>query len=482
MKRSPVYKLKPGIQVGIRNIYLMTAFLLLGVSMDAQRVEYSRQRFKLPYYDGMQLVSNIAGYHHLVFFTINQPPAIHVFDGQLQLQEKKNLPFILRQASDVSIIRFRNFFFLYLHQQGSLNHQLWKVSPTGNAVDLSGTFQRFIDTNLLKSTSTLQLVNQGEKLFIIANTYYEVLGKIGSTVLQADQNFRAISSRKIYYEFNSVEQRLKQVMLVGDEMFILKTAADNAGNSLHILKANLNTGRLLINSFNSGSSLFSAPGFKYNAIDSGIIVYAVIDETVFINTLDTLLNSRQPISFQKNQFGKNVSTNFLLVGDKRPQWLNMSIYSGRLTYTPGQLRSWQYEDNSSDGTVSQQPDPYTKYNRLPAETPAIRFTRMNEQLKITKDSVIENTKSRYTLFPGPVAEAVLHNKNVLFLNQTFFENKHGLVMVAVNEANQMAATDIRVFEKYNYMLPQLSGINDGSVILPFTYKKEMGLAKITIEN
>lgn len=468
------------------------ALLMLWLHAYPQKIQYSRQNFRLPYSDGMQLVADISGFHHVLSFAVNQQPAIYIFDAQLQLHSKKVLQFTLRQSNDVKIIPFPGFYYLYIHQTGSTKHELWRIDPEGDRVALSEMFQQVIETSLNKNTATLQLVNKNNQLFIIGNTYYDAIEKIGSTVVQVDKNLKVEISKNVFYSFKLYEEQLKQLMLAGDDLLILKTANDSIGNSLQLIKADLETGTLLTSFFYSGSNAYQGPAFRYNAIDSSIIIYSMIQSTVFITKLNHLLDQVEPITYLKKQFSKNVSDNFLLVNGKTPQWISVSNSNIRFRRNATSPYDRGF-DNNIDQTDAGRWDDYLskmpqrqvsgayRYNVNSNSIPAIRFSLLNAQFKLINDSIVANDKASYTLRSGQYANVMLGKKSYLFLAQTFFNKNHGLLMISENGGNYLSARDIRVFEKYEYLLPQLKAVNNEYVILPFTYKREVGLVKITLD-
>jgi hypothetical protein len=66
------------------------------------------------------------------------------------------------------------------------------------------------------------------------------------------------------------------------------------------------------------------------------------------------------------------------------------------------------------------------------------------------------------------------------LKQQFGSNRYGLLLINGNAEGELTATDIRVYDKYEYLLPQMQAVNNKYVLVPYTYKKELGLVKITL--
>src|SRR5688572_23776015 len=151
--------------------------------VQGQKVQYSRQTIKNPYAASMQLVGNIGGYHHFLFFNENKSPVIQVFDSRLQLYSKKEIDFKIRSNSDIRVIRFKEHYYLYVHVLKSADHDLFKIDGQGNVHALSKELQSVISKDLNQTQSTIQLINHKEQLNIIAHNYFYYIRRIGRIMI-----------------------------------------------------------------------------------------------------------------------------------------------------------------------------------------------------------------------------------------------------------------------------------------------------------
>ena len=101
----------------------------------------------MPYADAMQLVANIEGHHHMVCFNANKAPVISIFDSQLQLLEQKEIDLKLKENSDLRLLPFKDFYFLYAHTLGTTKHELFKIDGKGEVTSLSKAFQQLLKRN-----------------------------------------------------------------------------------------------------------------------------------------------------------------------------------------------------------------------------------------------------------------------------------------------------------------------------------------------
>jgi hypothetical protein len=476
----------------MKKIFLLAAILFCcKMFLHAQKIQYSRQTFQTPYADAMQLVANVSGYHHVVCFSSGKKPSIYIFDTQLQLQEQKEVDFKLTQNCDIRILKFSDFYLLYIHATGNTKHDLFRIDAQGNVNSLSKQFQQVVENELNKSNSTLQLVNQNEQLSIITHTYYDAIKKLGSSVVQLDSELKPVINRKVLYDFDKITESLQQSVLCGNNLLVLKLSRDDEnGSSLHMIKLDFTTGQILTNSFNSSSHLYTSPSFSFNPKDSSILVHSIIREAigsvrvqrnVFLCRLNYSLQQLSPVCLLPAQFRNNIATNYLLP-EGAGLWLNMnnSIRLGRNSRATT-LENFVTGDPSTlnIGRMNDIPSAYfTDYN----QPTGVRFSVLDERLKIVKDSLIANDQRVLDVQPRPFAQFSSKNKNYLILVQNFSSDRRGLLMLSKTASGELHTEDIRVFDKYQYLLSQSQAVGDSYFILPYTHKKEIGLVKITPEN
>src|ERR671913_40495 len=120
-------------------------FLFFCVYASAQKIQYSRQTFSMMYSDDMQLVANIKGHHHVLCFNLNKKPAIYIFNEHLQLLAKKEIDRKFGNNADVRLIAFNDFYLVYVHLNGTSQHELYRIDAEGNATPLTNIFQQFVD-------------------------------------------------------------------------------------------------------------------------------------------------------------------------------------------------------------------------------------------------------------------------------------------------------------------------------------------------
>jgi len=465
-------------------------FLFFCVNVYAQKIQYSRQTFGMMYSDDMQLVANIKGHHHVLCFNLNKKPAIYIFNEHLQLLAKKEIDRKLGSNADVRLIPFNDFYLLYVHLNGTFLHELYRIDAEGNVTPLTNLFQQFVDKELNKSMSTLQLFNRGNKLYIVAHTYYDRIKKMGSSVAQLDKELNPVLIRKVLYDFNGDVDVLRQADLSGNFLLILKTSkGTEEGNALDLVKIDLADGQLLSHSFFIGSHIYTNPAFRFNEKDSSLLVYATVQDpsysaaskrTVLVNQLDYNLHELTPANLLKSQFRTNTAATYLLF-EGASLWLNLQN-NIRLQK---EVRSQSFPGiEGEDGLLGSnrtRKNVTTGYFTGSNQPTAIRFTVLNKELKAVNDSVIENKERVYDIQPRPFAQFSYRNKAYLFLIQNFSSNSRGLFAISSDNNGKLISKDIAVFDKYEYLLTKMQAVKKDYVILPYTYKNEVGLVKITIE-
>jgi hypothetical protein len=468
----------------------LSYFVLIGFFAQcyAQKIQYSRQTIASPFADVMKLVADVGGYHHLVCFIANKPTQIYIFDAQLQLKEEKSVDLRAREDCDIRLVPFKNFYFLYIHSINSERHDVYKITGDGKVTQLSNAFQHLINQEIGKVTSTIQLVNKNEDVFLLTHTYYDAIEKLGTSVMQVDEDFNPVMIRKVLYGFTN-EETLQQATLVSNSLLVLKTQKNpETGNSLDMVKVDLLTGHSLTYSYNSGAHSYFNPAFRFNEADSSILVYSVIREsmrggqrTVLLSLLNDSLQEVMPLSLLKGQFKNNITENFLLLNGPSLCWINLSNRPriGRISTV--NTRSFDMEDLSGMGIS--RINGTTLPSRMDYTQPTgIRFAILDEKFQMVRDSTVANSKKLFDVEPRPFAQFTMNKKPYLLMVQNFTSSRRGLLLLSTNANHQLATDDIRVFDKYEYLLSLFRTVKDRYVILPYTYKNDIGLVKITIED
>lgn len=455
----------------------------------AQRIQYSRQTFRSPFADAVQVVADVDGYHHVLCLTAGKKPLLYVFDGMMQSVTKKEIDVKLQVACDVRTLVFKDYYFLYLHVPGTVLHQLFRVGAEGETEDVSEAFSNGADTVWNRSTATFQLYKNGNRLSVVTHTYYDAVKSIGSRVVRFDPALRPVQVSTVFWPFEKDVDYLQQTVLAGNTLLALKTFKDaEHGNSLDLIKVNVASGETLSTSFASGSLLYNNPAMQVSEADSSITIHSVLHDPVtaqrfqrrvFIANVDSLLRIKRPLATLKLPFQANAAAGFLLVNGVQPHWLSVQnffriVVGGNRTvfppasglYGPGRfnnafLQSYGYESEIAHNMPS-----------------AVHLTVLNRDLTVMKDSVAENRGSFYEVQPRPFAQFTLGGKAYLLLIENFSIKKHGLVLFTDNGKGDLSTTSLPVFDRYDYMIPQVQAVKN-YFVLPYAYKNEIGLVKIT---
>ncbi len=463
--------------------YLLSFCLLfcLCSSDYAQKIQYSRGTFQVMDPDETQLVSDIKGYHHVLSFTYNQKPSICIFDPQLQLKGKKKLDFTIRKDCDIKVLAFANHYFVYMYFFKPSAHQIWKVDEKGDAVSFSNKLQEIADSFFKNYKVPLQLTNVDGGLYFTANTYFDTLKSIRSTIVQLDEELNVLNVEKVLFPFDRNRETLQQTSFTGNAIFILKTSRDNQkGNTLDIIKVNLATDRIINYSVNTGFHSYWAPVFVLNKKDSSLLVYSMLMErgqrTLLITRLDNELQELSPTTLLKSLFRQNVASNFITVQGKQPLWLNMAG-SRRLQRVSG-VRL--YSDNFNSINREMSTYGYTDYYTGRNQPTAIRFTLLNEQFKFKKDSLVENDKKIIEVPSYPFGQFSTGTNTYLVLMHNFTVKRKGLLLMSADSNDKLSVRPLPVYDRFDYLLNQLRSGDKNYFIVPYISKNEMGLLKVTM--
>jgi len=304
-------------------------------------------------------------------------------------------------------------------------------------------------------------------------------------VVRLDRKLETQLSKRVVFEFDPGTETLAQVLLEGERLLVLKTARNiQNGGELRIVRVNLVNGESIVKSFDAGPHLYVYPTIRYNT-DSSILVSSVVRESIenstaqrviFVCRLGDTLQELTPVSLLRKQFRNRSFNNFLLIGEGPKSWVHLG-----LAYKPKKINQVDMRDYviNDESTISTRIPQSQFYNTEPFPA-SIRFSLLDRQLQNIHDSVVRNDDKSVNVKPLPFGRFAIKNKAYLLLIQNYTNKKRGLLMVSGGGAQEgFEFQDIHVAERYEYLLLNLQSVND-YFILPYTYKNEIGLVKVTI--
>lgn len=472
----------------------------LTANTKAQTITYSSENVFTDNPDKLQFVGNIDGNHHLVSFISERQPAIFIFDNALQFRGKVSIPFRYPDKSRIRIIPFKKSYFILLYTAYNPRYLLWKVDGNGTVNDMTEIFRKFISSRFRNGRGAFELAVNDNQLYMLYHSNVADLQKMQTNILQLDSLFNVVHTSKVMYKLERGDA-IQQEKLLGNDLVILKTGRQ--GTSLVLLKVDLKTGYTINNTFYSSGYPYTQAGFNYNNVDSTFTVYSLLKEPrastnvkrfVFVSRLNNLLIEVRPFTLLRSQFARNTSLNFLQVADD--QWIRLRTEAAPLvnyTYSSYEFNSSFYRYPSFNSTTDPLNPNYNNisYANLPQQRPvsrytapgdsklAVRFSLLDKDLKITSDSLMANNKNAHTIQPDNIAGFSANNKSYMLIGQRFYKKSNGILMVS-SDANNLVYTDVRVNNRNEYILSQSEIIPRG-VVIPYTYKREAGLVKITID-
>lgn len=461
----------------------------LGAS--GQTFKYSQEVKGVVGADVVQLVANVSGFHHLLFFTAKEKPKLFLFDSRLKLFANFQLDAMVKDGSDIRIVSFGNYYLLYIHAPGSTQHNLWRIEGDGRLTPLSAKLQAVIQAELTASTVTLQLLQQKKKLFLLAHTYFDSLQATISKVVKLDENLDAVNTRKAAFSFRSPQEVLHQVDLAGDCLLILKSARNSEqGHLLRLLRVDLNTGETQEKTFASGPSLFSSTSFSLSAADSSILLHGLVRSSpgsksnqtaLFLCRLNDMLEEKTPVRTEKLRLSGSLQQDYFWVNGVSQEWLSVNqylrppgIYQGKVLVR----NVTSAIDNSSEARHFTTYYGNTASQMLPFN---IHLTLFSDQLARLNDSVLTSKDDSPEFVPYASTTFRLHNNAYLLLTQQLPRNNKSLLLVSADKAGKLETTDLPVYGKYDYQVNLLQPIGaENAFLIPYFHKRQMGLLKISI--
>ncbi|MEJ8819366.1 hypothetical protein [Lacibacter sp. H407] len=459
----------------------------------AQKIQYSKSLLKTPGTGNIQLVANVQGFHHLIYFSYTKKPVIHVFNNQLQLHSSNELNINLPENCDIRLLQLSDYYILYAHSEQPTRHQFIKINGDGTSSDISKLINNPTDSLWNKSKATFQLFNRNNNIYLVSHSYHPQIKRIKSVVVKLDTEGPAQLTSQLIFPFDIGTDELKQVTLNDDHLLILKNTKDeDETNTLTLLKIDLASGTIISKEFESGKHVYSSPTLRYSRTDSSIFVYSMLHSpagykrsrpVIFMARLNHLLNEIAPLRTITNPFKDNAVSSFYVEKNKTTGWLSFSAFQGT-----GAARMNLYNQRTdmggpgnSSSNVWNPDNFYYPSTQLNYPT-AVRMVLLNNRLERVKDSLVKNEGRYYKIHPWTHAQFVLQSTSYLLLVHELAAKRKGLVLVYPNKDGQIETLPVRVYNQFHFMLPLLQTADDNYFIVPFTDKKEIGLMKVTFNN
>ena len=227
-------------------LLLFTLLFLCCKIVSAQKIQYSKSVLKTHGSGDLQLIADVNGFHHLIYFSNVKKPVIHIFNDQLQLQATRELNIKLAKNSNLRLLKMKEYYVLYVHTQRPFQHQLLKIYGNGAISDISDLVNNPADSSWNKSKATFQLFNIENNFLLVSHTYYSNIKKIKSTIVKLEPERKAEVVTKLMFPYNLHTDQLREVTLSNNNLLIVKTSQDEAGTSiLTLLKINCASGNFV---------------------------------------------------------------------------------------------------------------------------------------------------------------------------------------------------------------------------------------------
>jgi hypothetical protein len=453
-------------------------FLSFSYTLHAQKASYSHQTAHFRYNEVLQLIANVSSRHHLLVIRPSKKPTLHVYDQVLNLQVKKEIADVIPQNCDIQILQFKDYYFLFTHVPKSGKYQLWKVDAHGSTSDMLPQFYN-LKTNFKDTGAVVQISTDNKHIYLMTQVYYEQLGELHIERVKADHLLQSIMVNRISCKFSPENESLQQVLPMGKDhlLLLIKNKNEISGNLLQLVKCDLQSGTMNATEFNIDQNLFVQPVMSYDPLDSTILIYSMVRTPLMDTRLQRsvfmckLNNSLQPI-IPATIFKSPNHYSFYSVKGSKYNWLHFLDIRQRL-YAPNEVRHYA-------SLQSGYQDQYVYSNVFSHYPYSIRFSIVDEQFKIVKDSVVQIEGKGSTIRVANFGKVQWGNKNYLIIEQLLPNKNIGLLLITA-ENKELAITDLNVYNRYNYLLSQLQQAGDGNFILPYIKNKEAGLMKLKLE-
>lgn len=477
---------------------LLLLSFMASQTVSAQSLQYSRHLVRHPNADGMQLVTNVEGYHHLISCSRDEKPLINIFNRQLGFISRQEINISIQEKTKISLLPFKNYYLLYFNTPGSDQHRFIKISGDGSQKDISALILK----NPISVGSTFQLLNNEDQLALMTTVYFDSLKTLSCTIIKFNEQYNAVQSISIPLPYYAEKERWRQLSLHHNEILGLKEKKSASGeNILELVSINLLSKKLIAKEFSSGSSKFYSPSFRINKADSTIIVSSIlpqsngkkgIQQVVFLSRLRFSLEELAPPALIRPDPGEEPALTLLMVENSSAGWAGFSsnyFYEKGNYQAPLNNNYWIYEMSTASATgVSLYPYSYPLSSlSVPAHgtyspTGKIKLALLQNNLKPFRSLLLKPYKDASPLEGRHYINFSINETPYLLLAQNILRKKSGLALVHINDKKEITVTDTRASTQYEYLLELLKLADENHIIVPFSNKKEIGLLKINIKS
>lgn len=479
-----------------------TLLLLLCISavhLSAQSVVYTHRTTRLFVSDGVIVGPEIGSMNHLWIVTPKMHIRLQVYDHNLEWKLEKILPFNLTNTSDVTVLPFNNEYFLYNQTEAGNSKFLWRIDNNGNATDVSRKLKAIIKTSFNDSTVVCQLFSKGSNIFLMGHVYYPSLKKIITTLIQTSTQLEQSFVKRFAFNFDHLYESLQRMLVTPEgHLIILKeNITEDLVQELNVVKIDLNT-KISAAVFKSERRL-EQPELIYNSFDSSttLCAYATRSEKlnrIFFSTLnDTLAQKLPPINIRvpiaEEMYGAFAS---VTTGSGGARWLpvygvwnTLYDYNAMRRVLVGLSAMVTLAGNKMVvmGASSYQPklqaiDPYRQNIAPPGN---VRFSVVNLKSRNAKDTTIKYYRRSF-IEVSQYASFSHNSNNYLVVKEKFRSNGKGILLLSTNKDDKLIPFPLHVYERFHYAIPQLQQTGKGSLMIPYVYKREVGLVRVLLND
>jgi hypothetical protein len=121
-------------------------------------------------------------------------------------------------------------------------------------------------------------------------------------------------------------------------------------------------------------------------------------------------------------------------------------------------------------------DPYLQSVAPPGH---VKFSVVNLKSNTSTDTTFKYYR-RFFIEASQFATFSNKNNDYLLVKEKFRSDGKGILLLSTNREGKLVTSPLHLYERYHYSIPQLQQASNGSIVMPFIYKGEVGLAKVSL--
>jgi hypothetical protein len=476
--------------------------------INGQTLQYAK-KIRLEHTDYLFLAGSFNDNIHLLKQDGWGKMTLVIYNSNLSVEAAKRLPSEQKGYAEIQIIPYTGYYYAFIHYRESKKYRIIKIDAAGRFEDMTDLLQKKFPTSFLPNTTLWNLRKVNNRMFIVSYVYDNASEKLFFKVINADSTFTKVDERPLIVNYKFGREQINSIFFTDTATaYITRSGRNGTSNygQVDITKHDLISGTSKNINLTSPKDLFLSPDLKYNDKDSSFYFLATLRDKTAASSITRNYFVRMNKELEELspsvqvQFKDLLSEKVILVtGNKFPFSFSIDDYKkladrnreNNFTSMPqlpydgwGTSQSLLYAEGSSFYYGYSSPPGFStggfsQVTRTPSPVD-LRIVHVNPDYAGKKDVLLKSKKETFRSQFYNSFNFTSNEKLYVLFGKTYSVIRNGIGYVSIDNGVISDEVLLRVNLKNEYMLTQAKQINEHTVIIPFKYKKELGLLKVNL--